>query len=120
MSHIVSIKTQVKDPSAVQSACRRLVLPVPQQRTVTLYNSEATGLVVELPGWVYPIVCDTTTGEVKYDNYKGRWGDESQLHLFIQMYAVEKAKLEARKLGHSVQEQSLADGSIRVKIGVAG
>lgn len=120
MSHIVAIKTQVKDPLAVQAACRRLQWAEPQQRTARLYTSQATGLVVELPDWRYPLVCDTTTGELKYDNFKGHWGDESQLHKFLQAYAVEKAKLEARKQGHFVQEQALADGSIRVQIAVAG
>ena len=119
MSHIVSIKTQVKDPTAVHAACRRLQFPDPQQRTAKLYNSEATGLVVELPGWTFPVVCDTTTGELKYDNFKGRWGEDAQLHRFLQSYAVEKAKIEARKQGHSVQEFSLTDGSIRVQIAVA-
>lgn len=119
MSHIVSIKTQVKDPAAVHAACRRLQLPEPQQRTVTLFNSEVTGLAVELPDWTFPVVCDTTTGDLKYDNYQGRWGNETHLHRFLQSYAVEKAGIEARKQGHSVQEQTLADGSIRLQIAVA-
>jgi hypothetical protein len=119
MSHIVAIQTQVKDPLAIQAACRRLKLADPQRRIAQLFTSEATGLVVEFPGWLYPVVCDTTTGELKYDNFNGRWGDESQLHQFLQAYAVEKAKLEARKQGHSVHEQTLADGSIRVQIAVA-
>ena len=33
-----------------------------------------------------------------------------------QLYAVEKAKSEARKLGHSVTEQQLEDGSIKLQI----
>jgi hypothetical protein len=36
------------------------------------------------------------------------------------MYAVEKAKLEARRNGHSVHEQTLSDGSIKLSIQVAG
>jgi hypothetical protein len=32
------------------------------------------------------------------------------------LYAVEKAKLEARKRGFSVTEQTLQDGSIKVQI----
>jgi len=46
------------------------------------------------------------------------WGDQADLHRFVQMYAVEKAKLEARKQGHAVFEQPLADGSIRLAIQV--
>lgn len=120
MSHVVEIKTQVKDVSAVRAACRRLKLPEPQQRIVTLFSAMVTGLAVELPEWQYPVVCDTITGELKYDNYNGRWGQQAHLDQFLQVYAVEKAKIEARRQGHSVSEQLLADGSIRVQIAVAG
>jgi hypothetical protein len=34
----------------------------------------------------------------------------------LQSYAVEKTRLEARKRGHSVTEQQLQDGSIRLQI----
>lgn len=120
MSHVVEIKTQVKDIAAVQAACRRLKLPEPEQRTVTLFSAKVTGLTVQLPDWQYPVVCNTATGELKYDNYGGAWGQQSHLDQFLQAYAVEKAKLEARRQGHSVSEQQLADGSIRVQIAVAG
>lgn len=119
MSHIVSIKTQVKDPLAVAAACRRLQLSEPHTGTAKLYTSEATGLIVALPEWLYPVICDTATGELHYDNFKGRWGDESHLHRFLQAYAVEKATIEARRAGHSVRESLLSDGSIRLQIAVA-
>jgi hypothetical protein len=35
---------------------------------------------------------------------------------FMQGYAVERAKLEARKQGYTASEQLLADGSIKVTI----
>ena len=44
------------------------------------------------------------------------YGDPGQLDRFMQMYAVEMAKLEARKKGYSVSEQPLEDGSIRLQI----
>lgn len=119
MSHIVSIKTQVKDEQAVVAACRRLQWPEPRHRTVELYRTGVTGLAVELPEWHYPVVCEIAKGELRYDNFNGRWGDESHLHRFLQAYAVEKTKLEARKQGHSVCEQTLENGSIRVQIAVA-
>jgi hypothetical protein len=34
----------------------------------------------------------------------------------MQSYAVEKAKLEARKKGYQVNEQQLQDGSIKLQI----
>jgi len=120
LSHIVQIDTQVKDAAAVQAACRRLGLPAPVQGSVRLFSGEATGLAVQLPDWQYPVVCDTTSGQLQYDNFEGRWGDKKELDRFIQAYAVERAKQEARRRGHSTTEQTLADGSIKLTIQVAG
>ncbi len=120
MSHIVQIKTQVRDAAAVEAACRRLGLKVPQRRTVKLFSGEASGFTVELPGWQYPVVIDTGSGKISYDNFGGRWGDQKQLDAFLQSYAVEKARLEARRRGHSVTEQKLPDGSVKLTIELSG
>ena len=116
MSHIVSIQTRVNDPTAVVAACQRLNLTVPVHGTAQLFSGECTGLLVQLPGWQYPAVIDTQTGTVKFDNFEGHWGDQQHLDKFLQMYAVEKAKLEARKKGYTVTEQALQDGSIKVQL----
>ena len=120
MSHIVTIKTEVRDAEAVRAACRRLHIPEPQQGTARLFEGEAEGLLVRLPGWHYPVVVQMTTGQVRYDNYEGAWGDPKHLDAFLQAYAVEKAKIEARKRGHSVFEQSLPDGSVKLVIQIGG
>jgi hypothetical protein len=104
----------------VSAACRRLELPAPLVGTAQLFSGEATGLIVRLPDWAYPVVVDTKTGQLQYDNYNGAWGDQAQLDRFLQLYAVEKARIEARKKGHQVTEQSLADGSIKLTIRVGG
>ena len=120
MSHIVTIATEVHDPDAVAAACLRLGLPEPVHGTATLFEGRATGLLVKLPDWVYPVVCDLDTGTVRFDNYQQAWGRQEHLDRFLQAYAVERARLEARKRGHHVVEQSLADGSIRLTIQVGG
>jgi hypothetical protein len=38
----------------------------------------------------------------------------------MQSYAVEKAKIEARRRGHVCTEQQLADGSIKLTVQVQG
>lgn len=116
MSHIVEIKTQVTDAAAITAACQRLQLPTPTHGTAKLFTSQATGVIVTLPNWRYPVVFNTTTGEAKFDNYGGRWGDQAQLDRLLQLYAVEKAKSEARKRGYSVTEQALASGQIKLSI----
>jgi len=85
-----------------------------------LSGGEVAGLIVRLPDWTYPVVIDTSSGQVRYDNYEGAWGDQARLERFLQIYAVEKARIEARKKGHQVTEQSLADGSIKLTIRVGG
>ena len=120
MSHIVRIQTQLKDAAAVRAACQRLSLPVPVQGKTKLFSGEVEGLAVQLPDWVYPIVVDLPTGEIKMDDFGGRWGNRAHLDRFLQSYACEKAKIEARRRGHSVTEQTLADGSIKLTIQVQG
>ena len=120
MSHIVTVTTEVRDAAAVRAACQRLGLAEPTHGTVKLFSGEATGLAVQLPDWTYPVVCDTATGQLKFDNFKGRWGDQKELDTFMQAYAVEKAKLESRRRGHSTTEQTLPDGSIKLTIQIAG
>lgn len=116
MSHIVTISTKINDPVAVAAACQRLGLPEPVQGTAELFSGQATGWLVKLSGWEYPAVIDTASGTIQFDNYGGAWGDQAQLHRFLQMYAVERAKLEARKKGYQVSEQALQNGSIKLQI----
>jgi len=120
VSHVVQIKTQVRDAEAVRAACRRLSLAEPVQGTTRLYSGEVTGLAVQLPGWRYPAVAQLDTGQIQFDNFQGNWGEQIELDRFLQSYAVEKAKLEARRKGHSVSEQQLQDGSVKLTIQVSG
>lgn len=120
MSHIVTVKCEIRDPAAVRAACQRLGLPQPVEGSHRLFTNSATGLAVQLPKWRYPAVCDCTTGQVHYDNFKGNWGDPAKLDQFLQSYAVEKAKIEARRRGNTCTEQRLADGSIKLTINVGG
>ena len=120
MSHIVQIQTEVRDPAAIQAACRRLRLPEPVHGTAQLFSGEATGLLVKLPDWLYPAVVHVETGQVQFDNYGGAWGRQEHLDRFLQRYAVEKAAIEARRRGHRVTELALPDGSIKLTVEVGG
>ena len=120
MSHVVQIKTEVRDLLAVKQACIRLQLPRPVVGRFQLYNSEETGCGVNLRDWKYPVVCKLETGELRYDNYGGRWGNNQRLDEFLQGYAVERSKLEARRQGFTASEQAMEDGSIKVTIDAGG
>jgi hypothetical protein len=43
------------------------------QGTAQLFSGEATGLLVQLPNWQFPVVIDTLTGNIQFDNYGGAW-----------------------------------------------
>jgi hypothetical protein len=120
LSHIVTIKTEIRDAAAVKAACQRLNLSEPVQGKTKLFSGEVEGLAVKLRDWVYPVVCNTATGQVQFDNFNGRWGNSRQLDKFLQAYAAEKVKIESRKKGHVVTEQQLADGSLKLTIQVGG
>jgi hypothetical protein len=116
MSHIVQIKTEVRDAAAVAAACKRLGLAAPVEGKFNVYAVEREGLAVRLPNWSYPVVCNLETGAVDFDNYNGSWGKQEELDKFLQAYAVEKAIFEAQKGGYSVFEETLADGSIKLNL----
>jgi len=120
LSHVVQIQTQIKDAAAVRAACQRLNLPAPVQGKAKLFSGEVEGLAVQLPDWVYPVVADLATGQLKFDDFGGRWGNRAQLDRFLQAYAVERARAEARRRGHAVTEAQLPDGSIKLTIQVNG
>ncbi|MCD0462167.1 DUF1257 domain-containing protein [Roseiconus lacunae] len=120
MSHVVEIQTQVRDPVAIWAACSRLKLQEPTYGAAKLFSEMKTGWIVRLDKWRYPVICDVNTGKVEFDNFEGRWGERAKLDQFLQAYAVECAKIEARKNGHSVTEQQLTDGSVKLTIDLGG
>jgi hypothetical protein len=120
LSHIVEVQTQVNDAEAVRSACQRLKLPSPTRGTFRLFSGEVSGLGVQLPGWRYPAVFNTETGQAHYDTFNGRWGEVAELHKFLLAYACEKVRSEARTKGHMVTEQQLDNGSIKLTVHVGG
>ncbi len=120
MSHIVHIRTEIRDVEALNAATHRMQLPPPRYEDVQLFSSRATGYAVRLRGWRYAVACNVESGEVAFDNFNGRWGKQAELDQLLQSYAIERTKLEARKHGHTVHEQSLDDGSVKLTVSVGG
>ena len=120
MSHVVQIQTQVRSVAAVRAGCKRLGLDEPVEGQAKLFTETVSGLAVRLRDWRYPVVFNVTTGESKFDNYEGRWGKQERLNEFLQAYAIEATKIEARRKGYSVFEHPLADGSVKLTVNVGG
>ena len=120
MSHLVRVKTRVRNAAAVHAACRRLELTEPRYETVLFFDGTAHGLSIQLKGWRYQVVCDLLSGEIHYDNYEGQWGDQYRLNEFLHAYAIEAVKLTAAQQGKTCIEQPLADGRTKLTIHVEG
>jgi len=119
MSHIVTVKDiQMTNKVALEAALSRLEEAGRIQRLGhgrhELYSRHVEGEGIKLlagktadgeehPGWTFPVVI-TDTGEVKYDNYGGSWGDQLSLDEVVQMYGVEAAKHTAMMQGMVVEE----------------
>jgi hypothetical protein len=111
MSETVKIKTQVNDLGALTAACGRLGLAAPVEGEHKLFAEKVTGHAVKLPGWNYPVVFNTATGEAKFDNYNERWGKQAELDKLVQHYAAEKTKIMLRRKGYNPVETK-RDGKI--------
>lgn len=120
MSHTVTIKASVTDKRAIAAACQRLGLAAPVDGAHMLYERRQAinGTAVQLPNWNYPVVFNTETGDVAYDNFNGYWGNMSEYEKFMQAYAVARATQEASMQGYVTSEETLPDGSIRVTVNV--
>ena len=94
--------------------------PSKRSARVNADGSVLMSLLVQLPDWVYPVVVDLASGQLTFDDFGGRWGERCHLDQFLQAYAVERARAEARRRGHSVAEQTLPDGAIKLTIQVQG
>ncbi len=113
MSRVTTLQTRVYDPVALAAACMRLNLPAPAAGRVQLVGGEDAGLIVRLPGWRSPVVIDPADGTARLDGAEGGRGDPQPLRRLLQLYAVEKTKLEVHNMGYAVTENVLEGGSIR-------
>ena len=113
MSHTATILIQVKCRAAFEKACKRLKIEYSLNESVELFDgTKVTGMTARLKGWRYPVVF--SEGNAHFDNYGGRWGEESELNKFRQVYAAEAAAHKARQQGFRVSETKLKDGTIRL------
>ena len=121
MSHTTTIRTELRNLDILKAACTALGIPFttgPQK--IELFAGYATGdLSFKLPGWHYPAVVNSQTGEVKLDNYGGQWGNIEEFHKLSQEYSLQVAENEAAEftlLGWTVERQKQPNGDILLVI----
>ncbi len=95
MSHIIEQKTTVRELPMLKRACERLGLAAPTHGVHALYGGQTVpGWAVRLPSWRFPVVFQTVvgdvgklSGEIRYDNYGGCWGDLAHMNELLATYA---------------------------------
>ena len=120
MSHIVTIKTEVRDPPGRRGRMPAARPARADRRRRCALQRRGRWAARDAPRLALPGRLRHRQRRACYDNYGGSWGLQEHLDRFLQRYAVEKAGIEARKRGHSVVEQVLVDGSIKVTINIGG
>ena len=122
MSHFTEIKTQIKDITALRSACQEMGLALLQNAEARGYYQNKTKgeYVIQLkgpydialnqqPDGSFGITADLWNGHVEKEVGPG-YGK------LLQLYGVHKAMREAQKKGHLVRRAQQQDGSIKLSI----
>lgn len=122
MSHWTTVQTQIRDIEALRAACAELNLAL-------LENAEARGygnnrhkgqLVIRLNGPYDIALVRQTDGSFSLltDWWDGHVEREVGRNFgrLLQLYAVHKAAIEARKRGLSIQRKQLQNGAITLTI----
>ena len=123
MSHFTTVTTQIRCIEALRSACGEMNLRVEENTKARGYHTNSTRgeFVIRLKGpydialnrqkdGSYGLTTDWWDGHVEAEVGTG-YGR------LLQLYAVHKATMEARKRGHLVRRKSQRDGSIKLIIG---
>jgi hypothetical protein len=116
MSHTVTVETQVKDIRILEQVCQELGFGFRQinaDDAIKFYDgtSHTEGHAIDIPGWRYPVVVDSQ-GKMAFDNYSGRWGNESQLHVLRQKYTESVTIKTLKSRGAKFKRTQRDDGSI--------
>jgi len=124
MSHFVAIKTSVKDVNALRKACEELGLELLEKGTARGYsrNTIKGDYVIRLKG-PYDIAANLDKESGSYGFSTDWWDGHVEKEVgkgyakLLQLYAVHKTQIEARKKGLTYRRQLLGDGSVKIMIG---
>lgn len=98
MSETVTVAVKFKPGEALTRAVERMKGKIIGQGTHKLYATSETGFAFTLPKWHFPLII-RENGSLAFDDYKGQWGDRSQLNDLQQEYALQAAQCKAEELG---------------------
>jgi hypothetical protein len=123
MSHFATVETQIRDAAALKNACMEMGLILTENTVARGYgaNKQHGDLVIRLKG-PYDIAVNKQAGG-SFGLTTDWWGGHVETEVgkdygrLLQLYAVHKAQIEARKKGLTCRRSALADGSVKLTIG---
>lgn len=117
MSHITTIRdTQILNLDALKAACEALGVEEPKHGRHKLYGAQrAEGYAVKLKGWRYPVVVDTKSGNIMFDDY-GSQHDAMPLVELHNEYALAVVKQVAIKQKRRIVSEERVNGKIVLKM----
>ena len=123
MSHFATVETQIRDIAALRAACAEMGFTLNENAEARGYGSNKThgDFVIRLkgpydiavnrqPDGGFGLTTDWWGGHVEKEAGK----DYGRL---LQLYAVHKAQIAARRKGLTFRRSALADGSVKLVIG---
>lgn len=120
MSHFTTIETQIKDIDALRAACAEMDLLLLENTEARGYGSNARhgDHVIRLKG-PYDIAVNhdaSGTCQLTTDWWDGHVEREvgPNFGRLLQLYAVHKASMEARRRGYRVQRENQTNGEIKL------
>ncbi len=131
MSHLTTIRSQIKFPEAILHAARSLGVPIAQQAKARFYAglSESCDYVLQLsgkydlglkrmPDHTYHFVCDE---EVLSETENVRNSDALRIlgikaGRFLQEYQAAVAQKQAEQAGFTYQRTTLSDGTLQIRL----
>lgn len=121
MSHKVVQKVAFLDSELLQKACAALGIQYEAHGTARFYtrSETATGQLVHLKGWKYPVVISEDGLEVAFDSWDGSgYLDETRLNELKAEYSKQVVLYQAHIQGWNVEDVTTNDkGELVVRIG---
>lgn len=121
MSHFTTIKTVIRDIDALAAAVSELGLRISKNSSARGYsgNTIPGEFVIHLPGpYDIAVTRDSGAYQLTSDLFMGHVEQSvgAGYSKLLQLYAVHKAAMEARRKGLSVHRRLKEDGSIQLTI----
>lgn len=129
MSHLATVKTELRDIKAIKAACDELGFTFHEnKKTHRLWGgvNAPCAHAISHPRWMeleVGLVATPTGYTLSFDDMLQRWdGMKAGTHIgdkasrLVQLYGVQKATMEAKKLGYMVSRKTGQNGAIRLTV----